>query len=311
MCQTLQISKSGYYGWEGRLPCKRAIANAALTERIQEVHAMSDETYGMPRIRAELRNTGQRVGKNRIARLMRLAKLRGVSRRRSYVVTTKRDKANKAAPDLVRRQFTATDINQLWVADMTYIPTWQGFIYLAVVTDVFSRKVVGWQFGERMTSDLVLDALSMAVTQRKPTNVIHHSDQGSQYTSIAFGNRCKEMGVRPSMGTVGDAYDNAMAESFFASLECELIARRSWKTKLEARLAVFTWIESWYNPRRLHSALDYQSPISYERIWAISKSPAEQNLLPDGLTTVCFAAVDNTPHAPEGRSALTTAKHDG
>ena len=272
---------------------------------------MSDETYGMPRIRAELRNAGQRVGKNRIARLMRQAKLRGVSRRRSYVVTTKRDKAHKAAPDLVKRQFTATDLNQLWVADMTYIPTWQGFIYLAVVTDVFSRKVVGWQFGERMTSDLVLDALSMAVTQRKPTNVIHHSDQGSQYTSIAFGNRCKEMGVRPSMGTVGDAYDNAMAESFFASLECELIARRSWKTKLEARLAVFTWIESWYNPRRLHSALDYQSPINFERSWTSRNSSSKIDTLPDGLTTVCFAAMDNSLHAPSGRCELTTAKHGG
>lgn len=311
MCQTLQISKSGYYGWVERLPCKRAMSNAALTVRIQETHAMSDETYGMPRIHAELRQAGQMVGKNRIARLMRLAKLRGVSRRRSYVVTTKRDKANKAAPDLVKRQFTATDLNQLWVADMTYIPTWQGFIYLAAVTDVFSRKVVGWQFGERMTSDLVLDALNMAITQRKPKDVIHHSDQGSQYTSIAFGNRCKEMGVRPSMGTVGDAYDNAMAESFFATLECELIARRSWRTKTEARHAVFTWIESWYNPRRLHSSLNYKSPINYERAWVSSKSPPKQDPLPDGLNTVCFAAMDNTLHAPRGRSALTTAKHGG
>jgi putative transposase len=311
MCQTLRISKSGYYEWLGRLPCKRAVANAALSQQIKEVHAMSDETYGVPRIRAQLRNAGQRVGKNRIARLMQEAHIKGVSRRRSYVVTTTRDKTRRAAPDLVKRQFTATDVNQLWVADMTYIPTWQGFIYLAAVTDVFSRKVVGWQFGERMTSDLVLDALSMAVTQRKPANVIHHSDQGSQYTSIAFGNRCKEMGVRPSMGTVGDAYDNAMAESFFATLECELIARRSWKTKTEARHAVFTWIESWYNPRRLHSALDYQSPINFERNWASSKSSSKTNPLPNGLTTVCFAAMDNTPYAPEGRCELPTAKHGG
>ncbi len=297
-CKALQISKSGYYEWLDRLPSKRAIANVALSSQIKEIHTTSDETYGVPRIRAELRNTGQRVGKNRIAHLMQAAKLKGVSRRRSWVVTTARDKSHKPAPDLVKRQFTATDVNQLWVADMTYIPTWQGFIYLAAVTDVFSRKVVGWQFGERMTSDLVLDALNMAVAQRKPEGVIHHSDQGSQYTSIAFGNRCKEMGVRPSMGTVGDAYDNAMAESFFASLECELIARRTWKSKLEARLAVFTWIESWYNPRRLHSSLDYQSPISFERNWADSKPAVKDSQLPNGLTTVCFAAMDNSFHAP-------------
>lgn len=302
-CKALQISKSGYYEWRDRAPSQRATANTKLTEQIKEVHAMSDETYGMPRIRAALRNTGQQVGKNRIARLMQEAQIKGVSRRRSYVVTTTRDKTSKVAPDLVKRQFTATDVDQLWVADMTYIPTWQGFIYLAVVTDVFSRKVVGWQFGERMTADLVLDALNMALAQRKPIDVIHHSDQGSQYTSIAFGNRCKEMGVRPSMGTVGDAYDNAMAESFFASLECELIARRSWRTKLEARLAVFTWIESWYNPRRLHSGLDYQSPINFERMWANGKSPAKQNPLPDGLSTVCFAAMDNSLHAPKGGAA--------
>ena len=134
-----------------------------------------------------------------------------------------------------------------------------------MVIDVFSRKVVGWAFGERMTADLVILAPNMALMTRKPESVIHHSDQGSQYTSIAFGTRCKEMGVRPSMGTVGDAYDNAMAERFFASLKCELIARRSWKTKTEARLAVFTWIESWYNPRRRHSGLNYQSPNNFER----------------------------------------------
>jgi len=165
----------------------------------------------------------------------------------------------------VNRKFVATGINQLWVADMTYIPTWAGFLYLAVVTDVYSRKVVGWAFGETMTAELVISALNMALLTRKPESVIHHSDQGSQYTSIAFGNRCKEMGVRPSMGTVGDAYDNAMAESFFASLECELIARRTWKTKTEARLAIFTWIETWYNPRRRHSGLGQMSPINFER----------------------------------------------
>jgi putative transposase len=310
-CKALQISKSGYYEWRDRAPCKRAVANIALSQQIKEVHTMSDETYGMPRIRAELLDLGQRVGKNRIARLMRLAGLHGVSRRRGFAVTTKRDKNSKAAPDLVHRQFKATALNQLWVADMTYIPTWQGFTYLAVVTDVFSRRVVGWQFGDHMTSDLVIDALNMAHSQRNANGVIHHSDQGSQYTSVAFGERCKVLGVRPSMGTVGDAYDNAMAESFFATLECELINRRKWETKREAKMAIFTWLETWYNSRRRHSALGYQSPINFERRWASSKPSANESPLPDGLTTVCFAAMDNSPYAPSGRCELTTAKHGG
>lgn len=148
---------------------------------------------------------------------------------------------------------------------MTYIPTWVGFVYLAVVVDVWSRRVVGWAIGDNMTSELVLSALIMALAQRKPDQVIHHSDQGSQYTSLAFGNRCKQMGVKPSMGTVGDAYDNAMAESFFASLECELIARQAFETRAQARMAVFTWIEGWYNTRRRHSSLGYQSPMNFER----------------------------------------------
>jgi putative transposase len=265
MCKTLKVSTSGFYDWCQRPLSQRQEANATLITQIRAAFVASDETYGMPRIRAELQEAGIVASRKRIARLMRLAHIRGVSRRRSFCVTTERDVRHRPAPDLVKREFVATDINQLWVADMTYIPTWAGFLYLSVVIDVYSRKVVGWAFGERMTSDLVIQALNMALMTRKPESVIHHSDQGSQYTSIAFGNRCKEMGVRPSMGTVGDAYDNAMAESFFASLECELIARRSWKTKTEARLAVFTWIESWYNPRRRHSGLNYQSPNTFER----------------------------------------------
>ena len=265
MCKTLKVSASGFYDWSQRPLSQRQQANATLTTQIRAAFVASDETYGMPRIRAELQDAGIVASRKRIARLMRLAQIRGVSRRRSFCVTTERDVRHRPAPDLVKREFVATDINQLWVADMTYIPTWAGFLYLSVVIDVYSRKVVGWAFGERMTSDLVIQALNMALMTRKPESVIHHCDQGSQYTSIAFDNRCKEMGVRPSMGAVGDAYDNAMAESFFASLECELIARRSWKTKTEARLAVFTWIESWYNPRRRHSGLNYQSPNTFER----------------------------------------------
>ena len=243
-CEVLGVSTSGYYAWAVRAPSARAQANARLLQAIRAAHQASDATYGMPRIRAELADQGVLASRKRIARLMREHRLQGVSRRRAWCVTTERHPRQRPAPDLVQRKFVATDVNQLWVADMTYVPTWEGFVYLAVVTDVFSRKVVGWAFGVHMTAELVIAALDMALLTRKPQSVIHHSDQGSQYTSIAFGNRCQEMGVRPSMGSVGDAYDNAMAESFFATLECELIARRKWETKAQARLAIFTWIEA-------------------------------------------------------------------
>lgn len=265
MCKTLRVSHSGYYDWLDRPASARAQANVVLLGQIRQAHAASDATYGVPRIQAELADQGIKAGHNRIAAVMRAHGLRGVSRRRGWCVTTKRDKDRRPAPDLVQREFTATGINQLWVADMTYIPTWAGFVYLAVVLDVYSRKVVGWAFGKQQTADLVIQALNMALITRKPQDVIHHSDQGSQYTSVDFGKRCKEMGVRPSMGSVGDAYDNAMAESFFASLECELIDRRSWKSFAEARMAVFTWIEGWYNPRRRHKGLGQKSPINFEK----------------------------------------------
>jgi putative transposase len=264
LCRTLRVSHGGYYDWLGRPPSQRSIDDAVLVERIRKVHAESDGTYGRPRMRRELRAHGVCVSGKRIARLMRVNALRGVSRRRGFVLTTRRDNDRSAAPDLVQRRFEADAPNRLWVADMTYVPTWAGFIFLAVVLDVFSRRVVGWAIGHDMSTELVLRALNMALTQRKPGGVIHHSDQGCQYTSLAFGKRCRDMGVRPSMGSVGDAYDNAMAESFFATLECELIDRRSWPTKAEARMALFTWIEGWYNPRRRHSALDYVSPMDFE-----------------------------------------------
>jgi putative transposase len=264
MCRVLKVSASGFHDWQGRAPSATTQANVELVECIRRIHAQSDATYGMPRIRAQLLDEWVVASRKRIARLMRREGLRGVSRRRGFTVTTERDRRQRPAPDLVQRQFTAQEPDELWVADMTYIPTWAGFIYLAMVLDACSRKVVGWAMGERMTSELVIAALDMALQTRKPEGVIHHSDQGSQYTSVAFGSRCKQMGVRPSMGTVGDAYDNAMAESFFATLECELIARRVWKSKAEAKVAVFTWIEGWYNPRRRHSALGHQSPMIFE-----------------------------------------------
>ena len=207
---------------------------------------------------------GISVGRKRVARLMRAAGLAGISRRKG-VRTTQRDGKARPAPDLVERNFTADAPDRLWVADVTYIATWAGFLYLAVVLDAFSRRIVGWAMANHLRTSLVLDALDMALGQRRPSKVVHHSDQGSQYTSIAFGTRCRQAGVRPSMGSVGDCYDNAMCESFFATLECELLDRHRFRSQAEARMAVFEFIEGWYNPRRRHSALGYLSPVDYER----------------------------------------------
>ena len=263
MCRVLGISSSGYYAWTTRAPSRRARSNAALTKTVRTIHAVSRGTYGAPRVHAELAANGIPASTNRVARLMRNASVVGVSRRK-FVVTTVRDGGRQAA-DLVDRTFTADAPNVLWVADITYIPTWMGFLYLAVVLDVFSRRIVGWSMSSTLHVTVVLDALSMALTMRRPKGVIHHSDQGSQYTSIAFGNRCRAAGVRPSMGSVGDCYDNAMAESFFATLECELLDRSRFKTHADARNAVFDFIEGFYNPQRRHSSLAYLSPVAFER----------------------------------------------
>jgi putative transposase len=264
MARVLEVSPSGYYAWRKRPLSTRARADVELTAEIQAVHRESRGTYGAPRIHAELAAHGIRIGRKRVARLMRSAGLHGVSRRKQFR-TTIRDATARPAPDLVERQFTATGPDRLWVADITYVPTGAGFLYLAVVLDAWSRRVIGWAMESHLRTALVLAALDMAVAQRRPTDVIHHSDQGCQYTSLAFGRRCRDAGVRPSMGSVGDAYDNAMCESFFATLECELIERQRFRTQLDARLAVFDFIEGWYNPRRRHSALDYLSPIAYEK----------------------------------------------
>jgi len=271
MCRVLGVSPSGYYAWTEREPSTRATKDAELTKRIRDIHETSRGTYGVPRMHAELAAEGFHVGRKRVARLMRTARLQGVTRRRKFT-TTVRDVNARQAPDLVDRQFKADAPNRLWVADITYIPTWAGFLYLAVVLDAWSRRIVGWAMETHLRTELVLDALHFAVQQRQPTSVIHHSDQGCQYTSIQFGLRCKEAGVRPSMGSVGDAYDNAMAESFFATLECELLDRRRFKSQAEARMAVFEFIEGWYNPRRRHSALEYESPISYEKKHALERA---------------------------------------
>jgi putative transposase len=235
-----------------------------LARRIKTIHVGSHETYGAPRVHAELAENQIRVGRKRVARIMRQNSIRGVSRRK-WTTTTVRDRTASVAPDLVKRDFAAHGPNRLWVADITYVPTWAGFLYVAVVLDAWSRRVVGWAFATHLRVELVLKALEMAVQRRQPQAVIHHSDHGSQYTSLAFGNRCRQAGVRPSMGTVGDAYDNAMCESFFATVECELLDRTHFPTPAEAERSVFKFIEGWYNPHRRHSALNYVSPMVYEK----------------------------------------------
>ncbi len=264
MARVLGVSKAGYYAWLRRPSSAHAVADATLLKRVRTVHASSRQTYGAPRVHADLRAQGERHGRKRIARLMRDAGLVGACHRHGGPTTTRRDKEARPAPDLVDRNFTAAGPNQLWIADITYLPTATGFLYLAVVLDVWSRKVVGWSMANHLRAELVLDALEMAVGQRRPKDVVHHSDQGSQYTSLAFGKRCSEAGVRPSMGSVGDAYDNAMAESFFSTLEAELLSRRRFASQAEARMACFSYIEGWYNPVRLHSGLGYRSPMTYE-----------------------------------------------
>ncbi len=243
MCRVLGVSPSGYYAWKNRPPSPRAVDNERLLSRIREIHVFSRETYGQPRMYAELRDDGWQVNHKRVRRLMRLDGLQGATRRKKWR-TTRRAKDARPAPDLVERDFSVDGPDQLWVADITYVPTSSGFLYLAVVVDAWSRRVVGWSMKSHLKTDLVLDALNMALQQRRPDDVIHHSDQGTQYTSIAFGLRCKEARVRPSMGSVGDAYDNAMCESFFATLETELLQRRSLKNQAEARMAVFDFIEA-------------------------------------------------------------------
>ena len=264
MCDVLGVSRSGFYAYLSRPPSRRAVEDAALTERLEELHARSRGTYGAPRLHADLREEGVYIGKKRVARLMKEAGIQGITRRQRRC-TTVRDLDGRPAPDLVDRDFTASGPNELWIADITYIPTLAGFLYLAVVLDAWSRRVVGWAMASHLRTELVLAAFEMALSQRRPDEVVHHSDQGCQYTSYAFGKRCREAGVRPSMGSVGDAYDNAMCESFFATLECELLDRRRFTSQVEGRMAVFDFIEGWYNPHRRHSALNFQSPMNFEK----------------------------------------------
>jgi len=268
MCRVLGVSTSGYYDWRKRGISARARRDAELTERIVQIHRASRGTYGAPRIHAELvLGQGIRCSRKRVARLMRRAGLAGVHRRRPRGLT-RRDPARPASPDLVRRAFTASAPDHLWVGDLTQHATNEGWLYLAVVIDVFSRMVVGWSMGDRPVTDLVVNAVNMAICNRRPANgVIHHSDHGSQYTSLVFSRRLQEAGIVGSMGSVGDALDNAVAESFFASLQTELLDTSTWRTRRELQSAIFEYIEAFYNRRRRHSALGYLTPLEFEGRW--------------------------------------------
>lgn len=265
LCRVLGVSPSGYYAWRTRGSSTRDCADERLAVQVAAIHRASRGTYGAPRIQAELAAAGTGCSRKRVARLMRQAGLVGCHRRRTCR-TTRRDRAAEPAPDLVGRAFTSAAPDLLWVADLTYVPTAEGFLYVAVVLDVFSRRVVGWSMADHMRAELVASALGMALARRRPpAGLIHHSDHGSQYTSLLFGERCRAAGIRRSMGAVGDCFDNALAESFFATLECELLAREAFRTHAEARAALFAYIEGFYNRRRRHSALGHLAPEAYER----------------------------------------------
>ena len=264
LCRVLGVSKSGYYSWRSRPPSRRSREDETLTEMIREIHNRSRETYGSPRVHAELRSLGVRCGRRRVARLMRAAGLRGCVRGKKRR-TTRRDPRAAPAPDLLGRDFVAVRPNKIWLADITYIPTREGFLYLAFILDTHSRKAVGWSMAPHMRTELVVDALEMAVWRRGPVaGLVHHSDRGVQYTAISFGKRLEEAGIVPSMGRTGTALDNAMAESFIATLKTELVHRRHFPDREVARSAIFEYLEGFYNRRRLHSALGYKSPVSYE-----------------------------------------------
>jgi len=266
LCRILRVSRSGYYGWKGRPPSERDKENAALTEKIREIHSRSRQVYGYPRIHAELKALGVRCSRKRVARLMRKAGLRGCPRARKKRITTRRDPYATPVPDLVKRNFTAAAPNKLWTADITYVGTREGFLYLAFILDCYSRKVVGWSMASYLRTELVVDALEMALWRRKPgAGLIHHTDRGAQYTALSFAKRLEEVGIVPSMGRAGSALDNAISESFVASLKTELLHQHRFLSREAARTAIFEYIEGFYNRVRRHSALGYSSPTDYEQ----------------------------------------------
>jgi putative transposase len=266
LCRVLGVSRSGYYAWSNRPPSERARFGAVLSEKIETIHRNSRATYGAPRVHAELRAIGIRCGRKRVARLMRWAKLRGCLRGRK-MRTTHRVALQQAAPDLVGRNFAAEEPDRLWVADITYVRCGEGFVYLAFILDACSRRVVGWSMAPHLRTEIVVDALQMAIARRKPApGLVHHSDRGVQYTSLSFGKRLEDGGLLPSMGRVGSAYDNALAESFLATLKTELLYRSNWPTRQTVKTAIFEYIEGFYNTRRRHSSLGHLSPAEFEEV---------------------------------------------
>ena len=265
LCKVLSVSRSGYYDWRDRPPSSRSQQDARLTTKIREIHQRSRHTYGSPRVHAELRSIGIRCGRKRVARLMKEAGLRGCLRARRRSTTTRRDRRAVPAEDLLKRDFGTSGLDRVWVADITYVKTDEGFMYLAFVLDAHSRRVVGWAMENHLRSELVVDALQMAIWHRKPApGLIHHSDQGVQYTSLSFGKRLEQAGIIPSMGQAGSALDNAMAESFVSTLKAELVSRGRFPTRQGAKTMIFEYLEGFYNRRRLHSSLGYKSPIDFE-----------------------------------------------
>lgn len=264
MCRVLGVSRSGYYAWCKRSPSPRVRENGRLLAALIKLHTASGRTYGSPRLHQGLVKQGWICGRHRVARLMRQHGIEGITPRRTQR-TTRAAKEHAKLPDLVQRDFTATHPNQKWVADMTYLATREGWLYLAVVMDLYSRTIVGWAMQPRMTAALVCEAVCMGIKNRRPASgLIHHSDRGSQYTSAVFQELLTVHDIQPSVGRTGDCYDNAAMESFFASLKRERIQRRTYATRAAARTAVFQYIEVFYNRQRLHSTLGYCSPLEYE-----------------------------------------------
>lgn len=269
LCRMTQVSRTAYYEWQERQPSKREQDDAALTAKIRGIHAASGGQYGVPRVLAELRAQGHDVGRKRVARLMKAAGLRG-RRPPRWVRTTTPEPTPPAIPDLVHGQFEAPAPDVLWVGDITYIRTWQGWLYLATVIDVFSRRVIGFSLADHMRASLACEALKMAVATRggDVDGVIFHSDRGSQYTSAEFRALCEAHRVKQSIGKTGVCWDNALAESFFATYKLELIEPRSWPTRARTRTETVHWIEAVYNRQRRHSSIDMLSPVDYEdRYW--------------------------------------------
>jgi putative transposase len=295
MCRVLGVNRTSFHDWERRAPSDRTLGDAWLTERIKPIHSASDGTYGARRVHAELRlEHGIRVGRKRVERLMKAAGISGVLPRKRRR-TTVRLPGVRVAPDLLERDFNPTGPDQTWSADITYVSTWEGFLYLAHVQDLYSRRIVGWSMADHLRSELVVDALEMALVRRRPdSGLVHHSDQGAQYTAVLFTKRCAKAGIEVSMGSRGDCFDNACCETFHATLKKERIYRQSWPTRAAARSAIFEYIEGWYNPRRRHSTLGYRSPADFEQLQAeLARAALETAVSDDGSVAALSATASD------------------